>query len=169
VEHIHKLNLQGRDITMIWVGHVSAQPARVYALAFTSEGHILLVSGGPEDPYRWLPGGGIEAGESPEQGLRRELLEEADAVIEALEYLGSQHLEDNEGWQEYQHFYWCRVTLLPPTPIRMETTLRHLVSPDDFLDTLEWGHSDPKAAMLLERALDVELKYKDSVDPRRME
>ena len=146
---------------MTWVGQTSVVPARVYALAFTSKHEMLLVSGGPDDPYRWLPGGGIELGETPEQALRRELFEEADAAVEALEYLGSQRLDDAEGWQEYQNFYWCRVTLGPQAAIRSETTLRHLVSPADFLDTLEWGHSDPKAAMLLERALAVEQKYRD--------
>jgi ADP-ribose pyrophosphatase YjhB (NUDIX family) len=159
MEYIHKINLLGRDVTMTWVGQTAADPARVYALAFTSEHDILLVSGGVDDPYRWLPGGGIEAGESPEQALRRELLEEADAAVVALEYLGSQRLDDAGGWQEYQHFYWCRVTLAPQDAIRLETTLRHLVSRAKFLDTLEWGRSDPKAAMLLERALEVEWKY----------
>jgi ADP-ribose pyrophosphatase YjhB (NUDIX family) len=158
MDYIHKINLQGREVTMTWVGPTTADPARVYALAFTSDHDMLLVSGGVEDPYRWLPGGGIESGETPEQALRRELLEEADAVVEALEYLGSQRLADAEGWQEYQHFYWCRVTLAPQVAIRAETTLRHLVSPSNFLDSLEWGDSDPKAAMLLERALEAERK-----------
>jgi ADP-ribose pyrophosphatase YjhB (NUDIX family) len=79
---------------MTWVGQTSAEPARVYALAFTSEHDILLVSGGVDDPYRWLPGGGIEPGETPEQALSRELLEEVDARIDALEYLGWQRLDD---------------------------------------------------------------------------
>jgi hypothetical protein len=39
---------------------------------------------------------------------------------------------------------------------RAESTLRHLVSVDDFLDALQWGRSDPKAAILLERALEME-------------
>lgn len=92
MEYTHRLNLQGREVTLTWVGQIASEPARVYGLAFTSQHEILLVSGGSDDPYRWLPGGGIEHGETPA----------------------------------------------------------------GFLDTLEWGHSDPKAAMLLE----LELKYK---------
>lgn len=153
MDYSRTLELGGREVRMTWVGRTAVQPARVYALAITSDHEILLVSGGPEDPYRWLPGGGIEPGETPQQALRRELAEEADAVIQALEYIGSQRLEDATGWREYQHFYWCRIALAPQGPDRPESTLRHLVSPLDFLDTLEWGRNDPKAAMLLERAL----------------
>ena len=159
MEYRHKINLQGKDITLTWVGQITAAPARVYALAFVSKQELLLVSGGTNDPYRWLPGGGVEPGETPEQALRRELLEEADALIAALEYLGSQRLDDGEGWHEYQHFYWCHVILTSQAPVRAESTIRHLVSTAHFLDMLEWGYSDPKAAMLLERALECERKY----------
>ena len=61
MEYRHKINLQGREVTMTWVGHIAVNPARVYALAFTSEHEILLVSGGPDDPCRWLPGGGRDS------------------------------------------------------------------------------------------------------------
>jgi len=161
VEYIHRLELQGKAITLTWVGQTSADPARVYALAFMSTHEMLLVSGGPDDPDRWLPGGGIERGETSEQALHRAMLEEADAAIEALEELGSQRLDDLEGGREYHRFYWCRVTLALQGPTRVESTLRHLISPTDFLDTLQWGHTDPKAAMLLVRALEVELRYRD--------
>jgi len=51
-----------------------------------------------------------------------ELPEEADAAVDAA------------GWQEYQHFYWCRVSLAPPGSNRAEANLRHLVAPVDFRD-----------------------------------
>jgi ADP-ribose pyrophosphatase YjhB (NUDIX family) len=142
------------------VGQTNAEPARVYALAFTSMNELLLVSGGHDDPHRWLPGGGVEPGENPQEALRREFLEEADATVEALEELGSQRLDRPDGRQEHHRFYWARVMLADQVLPRAETTLRHLVSPADFLDTLQWGRNDPKAAMLLERALQVERRYR---------
>ena len=161
MEYIRTGILNGKEVTFTWVGKIQEAPARVYALAFASKDEMLLVSAGPEDPYRWLPGGGIEHGETPEQALRRELKEEADAVIDSLEYIGSQRLDDAEGFMEFQHYYWCRITLCPPASLKTETTLRHLVTPDMFLDTLEWGRTDPKAAMLLESAIALERKYPD--------
>lgn len=159
MEYNHKLNLQGKSVTLTWVDHPPVDPSRVYALAFTPKSEILLVSGGYNDPERWLPGGGIEPGETPEQALSRELIEEADALIQAHKLLGAQCLKDGQGLQEYQQFYWCRITLAPQGPIRSESTIRHLTSPARFLDILQWGRSDPKAAMLLAHALEVEKKY----------
>ena len=43
-----------------------------------NEGHALLVefSGGTEDEHYNLPGGGVELGESLEEAVRREVMEE---------------------------------------------------------------------------------------------
>jgi ADP-ribose pyrophosphatase YjhB (NUDIX family) len=156
-EFVHTWTYSGGTFTFTWLGDVVVETDRVYALAFTSDGRMLLVSAEGPDPGCWLPGGGIEAGESEEQALRRELVEEADAMILDLVRLGTQRAEDDNGEVSHQAFYWARITITEGAFVpRLEVTFRHLVSPDDFLDTLFWGRTDPKAAMLLDRALEID-------------
>ena len=109
--YVHRLKIEDRVVTLSWAGQVAIPPARVYAMAFTAQNEILLVSGGPDDPYRWTPGGGVEAGETAEAALRRELIEEADASIVALRELGSSQCDDPKMSVEYHRWYWCRITL----------------------------------------------------------
>ncbi len=57
------------------------RPVEVVAAVLLSEGHVLLCRRARDVPYaqRWeFPGGKIEAGENPEEALRRELAEELD-------------------------------------------------------------------------------------------
>ena len=70
-ELVHHWEHLGRTITFAWVGDAAVTPSRVYALAFTADGDVLLVSDAPGDTGCWLPGGGIEGGESPEEALAR--------------------------------------------------------------------------------------------------
>jgi len=152
----HQWRNQGRTITFSWVGDSDVAPSRVYALAFTENGDMLLVGGSPGDPEFWLPGGGLEHNETPEAALARELAEEAAAAIVGLRRIGSQRVDDPWTGSQYHAFYWCRVTLAEEFVPRHEVTQRRLVSPEEFLDTLFWGRNDPKAAMLLGRAVEIE-------------
>ncbi len=151
---VHELVEQdGRVVTLTWVGDVDVTPKRVYAIGFTEAGDILLVGEGPWGPGYWLPGGGVEDGESSEEALRRELLEEAGATIHAYKRIGAQRVDDPaESEPEFHDLYWCRVELGESFVPQHEVSEHIVVAPDAFLDTLFWGRSDPKAAMLLDVA-----------------
>jgi ADP-ribose pyrophosphatase YjhB (NUDIX family) len=89
-----------------------------------------------------IPGGHIETGESPEQAVIRETIEETQVVVEPLELVGVQELEvfgslPRDGWTaplSTQLFYLCRVIeILPFIPTR-ETTERDFLPPDIIRD-----------------------------------
>ena len=126
---------------------------QAYGICFTAEGRIVLVRDRPD--YWNLPGGGVEAGETLEGTLRREVLEEACADVVACAYIGCQRVDDLEHpdgpLRYYQARFWARVELLPWTP-RHEIVERRLVTPDDFLSTLKWGAA-PTARIILEEGL----------------
>ena len=157
-EFVHQWQHQGRTITFSWAGMADVTPSRVYALAFTPERKMLLV-GAEGNPDLWLPGGGIEDGESAEEALIRELAEEAAASVHALARIGAQRVEDPASGVEYQDFYWCRVTLAAEFTPAHEVAFRHLVAPEEFLDTLFWGRHDPKAGLLLATALELDQRH----------
>ena len=104
----------------------------------------------------WLPGGGIEEGETPDEALVRELQEEAGARLLASRRLGLQSVEDDEGNLEYHAFYWARIELTDDFTPQHEVNVTRHVHPDEFLDTLFWGRSDPKGELLWEMARECE-------------
>ena len=59
----------------------------VYALIEGDKGHLAIVGRAHKELYE-LPGGGIEEGESHEEGLKRELIEELGWSIQIESYLG---------------------------------------------------------------------------------
>ncbi len=84
-----------------------------------------------------IPGGHIEPGESPEQAVIRETMEETQVVVEPLELVGVQELEvfgslPRDGWTtplNTQLFYFCRVVEILPFVATQETTERDFLPP----------------------------------------
>ena len=155
----HEWEHEGEIIAFSWLGNVDVRPDRVYALAFTPEGDMLLVTDEKWFPAGWLPGGGIEKGETTRQALARELADEANATLYQAQRIGVQKAQLPAGRQSFHAFYWCRITLESDFTPEHEITQRMLVRPDHFLDTLFWGRKDPKAAMLLEKAQELEKRF----------
>ncbi len=145
--------------TFTWVGITEDPVTRVYALAFCPDNRILLVGDGGDDGLIWLPGGGVEGEETGDEALVRELQEEAGGMILAQELLGLQRVDRSDGTSEHHSFYWARITLDPDFTPEHEILELRFVEPGDFLDTLFWGRSDPKAPMMLEMALERDREY----------
>jgi ADP-ribose pyrophosphatase YjhB (NUDIX family) len=57
------------------------QRIAAYAVVRDAEGRLLLVCTRDRAEW-WLPGGGVEHGEHPEDGVRREVLEETGYAVE---------------------------------------------------------------------------------------
>lgn len=88
----------------------------VGALIF-QRGRILMAQRGKEPLKGWwsLPGGAVEAGESLDTAVRREVLEETGLIVEPLRVheIFERILRDSDGAPEYHYVlidYICRIT-----------------------------------------------------------
>jgi len=80
-------------------------------------------------------GGGVEPGETLEDCLVREVMEEGCARVVQSRYIGCQRVDDPDHptgpWRYYQARFWARVELLCRDP-QHEIDERSLVRPGDF-------------------------------------
>lgn len=71
------------------------KPETVASIAVFRDGRLLM--GQRRDDKKWCcPGGHLEAGENPEAGAKRELLEETGLRTSALKKLGSKKVKNGE-------------------------------------------------------------------------
>ncbi|MBQ2484894.1 MAG: (deoxy)nucleoside triphosphate pyrophosphohydrolase, partial [Muribaculaceae bacterium] len=87
-----------------------------------------------------FPGGKIEAGETPEQALRREIREELDCRIEVGERLMTiEH--DYPSFHLTMHCYWCHLAV-DHMVLREHEAARWLTAAQ--LDDVDWLPADTK-------------------------
>ncbi|RCS23202.1 NUDIX domain-containing protein [Phyllobacterium salinisoli] len=82
-------------------------PIHGVSLICRSDGRFLLVERGREPWKGWLafPGGRIEAGETPEEAARRELMEETGLMAEKLSHFVTVDLNQDSGSSYEASFY----------------------------------------------------------------
>jgi 8-oxo-dGTP diphosphatase len=104
----------------------------VGAAVFLKNGKYLIAKRKPGGSLanKWeFPGGKIEAGETPEQGLARELFEEFEITIAVKDFLAS-HPFENKGRKYLLKAYLCEK--VSGEPVLHEHTAVAWIDPDDF-------------------------------------
>ena len=119
----------------------------VAAIIRDAEGRIFATQrgyGAMKDGWEF-PGGKMEAGETPEQALRREIKEELDTLI-VVENLLTTVEWDYPDFHLTMHCYWCRVESGELT-LKEHEAARWLAV--DQLDTVDWLPADREAVAKL--------------------
>ena len=107
---------------------------QVSAFIYNDKDELLIVKN-----ETWtLPGGHPEEGETKEETLRREVMEETCSTIKDLHYIGAvEVIEDDETY--YQLRYTARLDQLLEYKPEFEVSERKLVSLEDLYDYVIWG------------------------------
>lgn len=140
----------GQETTLTWIRATDLSPfkpiTQCHAVCFDERGDILII----RVPGRaWhLPGGTPEAGESSEETVARELLEEADVAVKEIRTLGVQQVDFpnnpnlNEGEHYFQARFICRVQEVKPQtpdPATGLTWERRFVPAAEVTEYIQWG------------------------------
>lgn len=117
----------------------------VVAAVIEWDGKILCMQRGatPFDytSYHWeFPGGKIEPGETPQEALRRELIEEMDLAVEVGEHIATVDHQYPD-FRITLMFYHCIPLSTPPIYVIKEHNDHQWLTPQE-LNTLDWCPAD---------------------------
>ena len=138
----------GQEITYTWLPTPDVKNyvpvTQVYGVCINDGGKILVIK-----DKRWqIPGGTPEQGETAEETLQRELVEEAQVEVDRLIPLGVQEVRypnnPNKEQSElfYQYRYLAMITKINPTqpdPATGREYERRFVSFDEVDEYVKWG------------------------------
>ena len=120
------------------------KPTQIYGFCKTSDNLVCLVRDKNEKRFT-LPGGGIDAGENPEQALIREFKEEAQFELKNIKLLGSVAViveEDEKPTEKAQQVrYICEledISEFVPNKDGWETEQRIFVHYTDLPNYVKW-------------------------------
>jgi len=117
---------------------------QVYGICLNSDRKILVI----QDKLWQIPGGTPEVNETPEETLKRELVEEAQVEVDELIPLGVQEVQypnnPNKGQGDlfYQYRYLAfvkKINPMQPDPATGKQYERKFVSFDEINDYVKWG------------------------------
>lgn len=116
---------------------------QVYGIVFNEKGEILIARLGSKDSWV-IPGGTPEKGETIEQTLQRELLEEADVKVKNILPLGTQKVEAEDASITHQIRCIALIDKLLPQTIDPDPTKnivweRRFVPAKDITQYIKWG------------------------------
>jgi 8-oxo-dGTP pyrophosphatase MutT (NUDIX family) len=136
-----KIYANGGDWIVVWhppsETGLQGTPHGASGICLTSDDELVLVS--DDESKWWLPGGRTEEGESWEQTLRREMLEEANAeVIEArlLGFIRAECLSGHEKGLVLVRSMWKASVVLADWNPQFEIPYRRVVPADEWVPNL---------------------------------